>query len=106
MHNAMRYTSEGGNVLVRCGNQAPDGRDSEHSMVYLEVADDGPGVPPEQHEAIFERFYRVAGTPVRGSGIGLSLVAGIAESHNAVIRTDTGLEDRGLTVRVIFPSIV
>ncbi|PPT77574.1 two-component sensor histidine kinase [Xanthomonas arboricola pv. populi] len=106
MHNAMRYTSEGGNVLVRCGNQAPDGRDPEHSMVYLEVADDGPGVPPEQHEAIFERFYRVAGTPVRGSGIGLSLVAGIAESHAAAIRTGTGLEDRGLMVRVVFPSIV
>ncbi|RMX06754.1 HAMP domain-containing protein [Pseudothauera nasutitermitis] len=106
MHNAMRYTSEGGNVLVRCGYLTPQGSEPTQPMVYLEVADDGPGVPAEQREAIFERFHRVAGTPVRGSGIGLSLVAGIAESHNATIHTGTGLEDRGLMVRVIFPGIV
>lgn len=106
MHNAMRYTSKGGNVLVRCGYLAPEGREPSQRVVYLEVADDGPGVPAEQREAIFERFHRVADTPVRGSGIGLSLVAGIAESHHATIHTGTGLEDRGLMVRVIFPGIV
>ncbi|MFZ3117084.1 MAG: ATP-binding protein [Variovorax sp.] len=105
MHNAMRYTAEGGNVLVRCGYQATE--DSELArMVYLEVSDDGPGVPAEEREAIFERFHRVAGTPVRGSGIGLSLVANIAESHNATVQTETGLEDRGLMVRVVFPGVV
>ncbi len=106
MHNAMRYTSDGGNVLVRCGHLAPEGSEGALSKVFLEVADDGPGVPAEQRKNIFERFHRVAGTPVRGSGIGLSLVAGIAESHSATIHTSTGLADRGLMVRVIFPSIV
>ncbi|ANF56358.1 ATP-binding protein [Halotalea alkalilenta] len=104
MHNAMRYTCEGGNVLVRCGYQKPSGNEPV-PMVYLEVADDGPGVPAEEREAIFERFHRVAGTPVRGSGIGLSLVADIAESHNATIQTGTGLEDRGLMVRIVFPGV-
>ncbi|MDQ2139879.1 ATP-binding protein [Alcaligenaceae bacterium B3P038] len=104
MHNAMRYTDEGGNVLVRCGYQISGG-DELTRMVYLEVADDGPGVPAEEREAIFERFHRVAGTPVRGSGIGLSLVAGIAESHKATICTGMGLENRGLMVRVLFPGI-
>ncbi|GAA5236249.1 ATP-binding protein [Verticiella sediminum] len=105
MHNAMRYTTEGGNVLVRCGYQAREGREPA-PMVYLEVADDGPGVPAQEREAIFERFHRVAGTPVRGSGIGLSLVAGIAESHSATIQTGTGLQARGLMVRVVFPCLV
>ncbi|MCU4118963.1 sensor histidine kinase [Variovorax sp. N23] len=105
MHNAMRYTAEGGNVLVRCGYQATEGSELAR-MVYLEVSDDGPGVPAEEREAIFERFHRVAGTPVRGSGIGLSLVANIAESHNATVQTETGLEDRGLMVRVVFPGVV
>lgn len=103
MHNAMRYTAEGGNVLVRCGYQASDNGAPSRS-IYLEVADNGPGVPDEEHEAIFERFHRAAGTPVRGSGIGLSLVAGIAESHEAIIETGTGLEGRGLMVRVVFPA--
>jgi signal transduction histidine kinase len=105
MHNAMRYTTEGGHVLVRCGYQPPEGSASTR-IVYLEVSDNGPGVPVEEREAIFVRFHRVAGTPVRGSGIGLSLVAGIADSHNATIQTDTGLEDRGLMVRVVFSGIV
>lgn len=104
LHNAMRYTSEGGNVLVRCGYVPPE-RAGNAPTVFLEVADDGPGVPDAEREAIFERFHRVAGTPVRGSGIGLSLVAGIAESHSATIHTGVGLEDRGLMVRVVFPGI-
>lgn len=104
LHNAMRYTPEGGHVLVRCGYVAADATGPAMS-VYLEVSDDGPGVAAEEREAIFERFHRVAGTPVRGSGIGLSLVAGIAASHGATIQTGTGLEGRGLMVRVLFPGI-
>ena len=105
LHNAMRYTTVGGNVLVRC-DYMPPAQEGDVPTVFLEVADDGPGVPDAEREAIFERFHRVAGTPVRGSGIGLSLVAGIAESHNATIQTGIGLDDRGLMVRVVFPGVV
>lgn len=104
IHNALRYTSEGGNVLVRCGYASPK-RADDANPVFLAVVDDGPGVPNAEREAIFERFHRVAGTPVRGSGIGLSLVADIAESHNATIDTGVGIEDRGLMVRIVFPGI-
>lgn len=104
LHNAMRYTAEGGNVLVRCG-YTPPVQTNVAPTIFLEVADDGPGVPDAEHVAIFERFHRVPGTPVRGSGIGLSLVAGIAESHHAAIQTAAGLEGRGLMVRVVFPGI-
>ncbi|CAM3729945.1 sensor histidine kinase [Bordetella tumulicola] len=103
LHNAMRYTSDEGVVLVCCGYVA-DAKPGMTPDVYLEVSDDGPGVAAAEREAIFERFYRAAGTKVRGSGIGLSLVASIAKSHNASIKVDTGLDGRGLTVRVVFPG--
>ncbi|MGQ5289282.1 sensor histidine kinase [Pectobacterium actinidiae] len=103
LHNAMRYTTEGGNVLVRCGYETsyPSG---QPPTVFLEVLDDGPGVPNNEQKAIFERFHRVTDTSVRGSGIGLSLVARITESHHATLQTGTGLEDRGLKVRIVFPG--
>lgn len=104
MHNAVRYTRDGGNVLVRCGYRVVE-EAQVMPTAFLEVSDDGPGVPVEERETIFMRFHRVAGTPVRGSGIGLSLVASIAESHGALIQTGTGLEGRGLMVRVVFPAI-
>ena len=99
LDNALRYTPEGGRVKVSCGyrDEAGQGR------VCLEVADDGPGVPEAEHEAIFRRFHRVAGNGGRGSGIGLSLVAGIAQLHEAAIETGTGLDGKGFSVRVLFP---
>lgn len=104
LHNAMKYTSEGGKVLVRCGSEV-NAAPGTVPGVYLEVVDDGPGVAVAEREAIFERFHRAAGTSVRGSGIGLSLVASIAKSHNASIEVDAGLEGHGLMVRVVFPGI-
>lgn len=98
LDNAMRYTPENGNIIVRCGYVSNDA-----GKVYLEVLDDGPGVDPAEYQAIFERFYRARETPIRGSGIGLSLVAGIAELHDATIETSTGLHDRGLKIRIVFP---
>ncbi|MEF7617480.1 ATP-binding protein [Aquincola sp. MAHUQ-54] len=97
--NALRYTAPGGSVRVACGpcDTAAGPR------ACLEVADDGPGVPASEREAIFQRFHRVAGSTVRGSGIGLSLVAGIAQLHGAAIETGPGLEGRGFSVRVLFP---
>ena len=97
--NALRYTGPGGRVRISCGDGTSAGRDH----VFLAVADDGPGVPAAEHEHIFKRFHRVPGSGGRGSGIGLSLVAGIAQLHGAVIETGAGLDGRGLGVRVLFP---
>jgi two-component system OmpR family sensor kinase len=92
--NALRYGREGGRVRVACEN-----RDSE---VVLVVADDGPGVPAAEHARIFDRFYRVVGSGERGSGVGLSLVARIAQLHDARIATGTGLDGRGFSVALHF----
>jgi signal transduction histidine kinase len=106
--NALRYTAKGGRIRVSCGHEAAatqKGGQAAEQRVYVEVADDGPGVPLSERQAIFERFYRVAGTSVHGSGIGLSLVAGISQLHHATIETGDGLEGRGCCIRVVFPSV-
>jgi signal transduction histidine kinase len=99
--NALRYTQKMGRVHIRCGCIDSDAGPAS----YVEVADDGPGVPVAEREAIFRRFHRVPGNGGRGSGIGLSLVAGIARLHSATITTGTGIDGRGFSVRVQFPSI-
>ena len=99
--NALRYTSSGGKVRIRCG-RTPDGADTQG---FLEVADDGPGVPEAERAAIFERFHRARNAgEIRGSGIGLSLVARIARMHRAQIEVGPGFGAPGLSVRLLFPS--
>ena len=55
---------------------------NQGSQLTASVADDGPGVPPAERERIFRRFYRAEGsTSTAGTGLGLSLVAAVAELH-------------------------
>ncbi len=97
--NAIRYSGEGGRVVVACG------RDADDAGVELTVTDNGPGVPREERGQIFDRFFRGSnGNGERGSGIGLSLVWRIAQAYGAGITLDDGLDGRGLSVRVRFPD--
>ncbi len=95
--NALRHARE--RVQIRCGPWTDDG-----DAVMLEVADDGAGVPLEERELIFKRFYRASGVGGRGSGIGLSLVAGIARLHGARVETCDGINGVGFGVRIIFAA--
>jgi len=95
--NAVRYSGVGGRVAVRCLR--------EGNGVRLQVLDDGPGVAQSDRTRIFDRFFRIVGSNERGSGIGLSLVARIAASHDARIETGSGLEGRGFGITVIFPAL-
>lgn len=99
--NALRYTPPHGRVLMRCASEEQPGG----VAAWVEVLDDGPGVPADEREAIFRRFHRLPGNGGRGSGIGLSLVAGIARLHGAHIVTGTGIDGRGFGVRVRFPAL-
>lgn len=103
--NAVRHAGADGMVAVSCAAES-DGR------VVLRVADNGCGVAAEDCERIFDRFYRAPGSPDGGSGIGLSLVARIAQTHGAKIECGPGLEragddprgpGRGFEVCVRFP---
>jgi two-component system, OmpR family, sensor histidine kinase TctE len=77
--NALRYTPPGGSVTVRVRSDAVLGR------AFLEVEDTGPGIPPAERGHVFERFYRILGSNVEGSGLGLSIVREIAQQHDAEV---------------------
>ena len=96
--NAVRYTPEGGRIVVQCG------LDDDTGAPWLRVADEGPGVPIDERERIFERFYRVPGNGSPGSGIGLSLVSRIARLHGASIVVGDGLQGRGLGILLSFAA--
>lgn len=92
--NAVRYTPPGGAVTVRAG--MADG------APVLEVEDTGPGIPPDQRNRVFERFYRIPGSEQQGSGLGLSIARRVAELHQAEIRLEDGAGGRGLRAQVRF----
>jgi two-component system sensor histidine kinase TctE len=100
MDNALRYTPRGGRVTVRVAGG--EGR------VFLEVEDSGPGIPEAERELVFERFYRVLGTGVDGSGLGLPIVREIADQHGASIEIDDavpGGQPPGTLITVAFAVI-
>jgi len=77
--NALRYTPPGGSVTVRVRANAVE------EQAILEVEDTGPGIPPAERSHVFERFYRILGSNVEGSGLGLSIVREIAQQHGAIV---------------------
>jgi signal transduction histidine kinase len=73
--NAVKYTPEGGSVQI----EAKRGGNGDIDLV---VTDDGPGIPPEDRERVIERFVRLEESrSAPGSGLGLALVAAVAEAH-------------------------
>jgi two-component system OmpR family sensor kinase len=92
--NALRYTPAGGAVDVAVSVSGPD--------AVLDVTDDGPGIPPEDRQRVFARFYRGSGTGETGTGLGLSIVKSIADRHGARVELDSSATG-GLRVRVRFP---
>ncbi len=95
VHNALEYSQRGGHVTVRTG------RREAHS--FLEVEDDGPGIPAQERERVLERFYRVPGTTGTGSGLGLAIVREIAAGHGATISITDGTGEKGCRVGITFP---
>ncbi len=73
VENAILYTPPGGSVRV---NVAEIG-----ALVKLTVSDTGPGIPEEERDKIFERFYRISGTNGNGSGLGLAIVKEVSLAH-------------------------
>jgi two-component system sensor histidine kinase TctE len=94
--NAIRYSPRGGSVTVRCF--------AEQGASRIIVEDCGPGVPPEDREKIFSRFYRLD-DKVAGSGLGLAIVRDIVKAHGAEIAIDTGRGGRGTAFTVKFPAV-
>ena len=99
--NAIKYTPSGGQVTLRCGRRRLGGRQPQ---AFLQVEDDGPGVPLGETERILERFYRLPGSAGEGSGLGLAIAQEIAQGHHATLRLTPGANARGLQVTLVFPE--
>lgn len=92
--NAIRYTPAGGKVEV--------GVTARQGVARLTVSDDGPGIPADKRAEALRRLHRLAGQEIEGSGLGLSIVARIAELHHAQLELRDGIGQPGLTVQVTF----
>jgi two-component system OmpR family sensor kinase len=105
--NAIKYTPSGGTVdidLRRSAGATGVAKANVLGRVVLSVEDSGPGIPPEERERVFSRFYRVPGSQAGGSGLGLAIIKSIAERHGAVLTLDQSERLGGLKVKVDFPD--
>lgn len=98
--NAIRFTPEGGIIQVSlrgCGKSAA-----------IDIQDNGPGIAPEHHPHIFERFYRVDSSrshDTGGTGLGLAIAKWAVESNNGSIELENSAEN-GSLFRIVLPLIL
>lgn len=94
LDNAIRYTPNNARIDVKI---------KEHNQyLLLQIIDNGPGIPEEYRDKVFDRFFRVLGTKQTGSGLGLAIVRQIIDLHKAKIHLQTSESGQGLTVTVLF----
>jgi signal transduction histidine kinase/DNA-binding response OmpR family regulator len=97
LNNALKFTSAGGHITVRLWQEGTE--------IALQVVDTGIGIPADQLERIFDRFYQVDGSATRrygGTGLGLALVKEIAEAHGGRVTVESYVE-QGSTFTVWLP---
>jgi len=92
--NAMRYGNPGGCITLNVGSNPPS----------LTVMDDGPGIPMEDQDRVFEAFYRSPSATAGGSGLGLAIVREIAHAHGAWWKLTSRPEYPGTRLSVVFPG--
>ena len=103
--NALGHTSAAGRVTIRTGR--------DRSMAFVDVIDSGSGIPADELERVFERFYRgpvgdgATTNPIRaGRGIGLTIARSLARAHGGdVVASSTG-PDQGATFRLTVPVVL
>jgi PAS domain S-box-containing protein len=100
LSNSIKYWPEGGQIAVKARPQLEG--------VVISVRDRGLGVPPDEQERVFERYFRLAGDPtrrrIRGNGLGLYLVRGVIEAHGGTVWIEsTGVPGEGTTVHLLLP---
>lgn len=96
LDNAVRHSPAGATVELaggRSGNRA-----------WIEVRDEGPGLPPDELEAVLQRFYRVRGDQTEGTGLGLSIVRLLVERVGGQVRLSNRNARPGLIARLELPE--
>lgn len=116
--NALKFSPPGGRIRVTIGrcDAPPDGVPKRWSntlkgepgpFLLLSVEDEGPGVPPEHRDAVFQKFHQVdPGRRIQGQGVGLGLAIcrGVVEAHRGAIWVE-GREEGGAVFRVLLPAL-
>jgi signal transduction histidine kinase len=92
--NALEAMKSGGNLVLSAACAG--------SAITLEIADDGPGIPPDLRDKVFQLYFT---TKPRGSGIGLAMTYRAVQLHNGTIDF-TSEDGRGTTFRLQFPALV
>ncbi|MDE1188011.1 MAG: ATP-binding protein [Pantoea sp.] len=96
VHNAILYTPAEGRIDIGINNN--------ETFVFIEVEDSGPGIPIDKRERVFDAFYRIEGSDVTGSGLGLSIVSAmVARMKGEVTLTDADQAISGLKVSITLP---
>lgn len=96
LDNSLRYVQAGGSVQVSLRRDA--------AQLVLSIADDGPGIAPDQRTHIFERFVRGRGHDAPGSGLGLAIVRQAAARLRGDVRLGAGLAGKGCGFEVRLPD--
>ena len=97
LDNALRHTPVPGRVAL---DIHPDG-----AYVLIQVTDTGPGIPMEDRERVFDRFYRVPGTPSEGTGLGLAIVRRAVARLGGTVEAGAGPGGQGACFRVRLPAL-
>lgn len=97
LDNALRYTPAPGQVALDLAREA--------ESIVLEVTDSGPGIPDEERERIFDRFYRVPGSAADGTGLGLAIVRRAVTRLGGTVTAGAGPGGRGACFRVSLPVL-
>jgi two-component system OmpR family sensor kinase len=97
LDNAIRYSPPGGSVQVR--SSVVGGR------ARVEIWDEGIGLPPQELERVFERFYRAPGDKSNGSGLGLSTVDSIVRQLGGSVWLENRADANGLIAIVTLPIV-
>ncbi len=101
LSNAIKYTPAGGKVTLEVESAEKD----QNGYLQIKVSDTGSGIPKEELESIFDRFYQASNTNINdavGTGIGLALVKELIELHKGFIKVESEL-GKGSTFKVFLP---
>jgi len=96
LDNAMRHSPAGGSIELEGGRKG--------ARAWIEVRDEGPGLPPDELEAVLQRFYRVRGDQTEGTGLGLSIVRLLVERVGGQVRLSNRGGQPGLIARLELPE--
>ena len=98
--NAIKFTPNNGEVSVKV--------EADGNLLHVEVIDTGPGIPPEERQKVFDKFYQLSDISTRkqgGSGLGLSITKSIVEAHGGKLWIDDGTQGKGSNFQFVLPLV-